>query len=323
MRTAVVKFWEPATIDVSSLNRIVVLEFSGEHGTAVATSLSGKLWQNEFYTVIDRTKLSQELQLASYSPAHLGDENLHEILAPARANGIDGVVLGEVIDYRCEDKRVRRSPLAASHEESLLSPDRPDNNASTGDLRENLVRAGTVTLAFRLIDVETGDIRAAKQVSRNYVGESDIGAGKLPSQAEILDDLTQQCLQEIVSMLAPHEATTHIQLAACDVWTRGRREVKEGNRQAELGYWEMAEQHWRSALEVEPNNHAALFNLSIAADHRHDYTAAEELAMQALRLQHKTCYTEGLDKIRTHRANAERSAEQRDARVATAIDQVW
>jgi len=324
MRTAVVKFWEPAAIDVSSMNRIVVLEFQGEHGKSVATSLSGQLWQNEFYTVVDRTALSRELQLASYTQDNRPETNFHQILAPARVQGIDGVVLGEVVEYRCEDKRIRRIAAAVSNGGGSSGSRNANTPAGGGvEFRENLVREGIVTITFRLIDVDTGEIRAADQVSHTYTGDHENLSVKLLSREEVLENLTEQCLAEIVGMLAPHEATSQIQLAACDIWTRGRREVNEGNRQAVEGNWELAEQQWQTASQIEPKNHAALFNLAIAADHRHEYAAAEEFAMQALRLQHKTCYTAGLDTIRAHRNAAEKAAEQRDSRVAATVDDGW
>jgi len=319
-----VKFWEPAAIDVSSMNRIVVLEFQGEHGKSVATALSGQLWQNEFYTVVDRTALSRDLQLASYTTDNLNENSLHALLSPARAQGIDGVVLGEILEYRCEDKRVRRLAANTSTGEGP-SGSRNANHpgGAGGEFRENLVREGIVTIAFRLVDVETGEIRAADKVSHTYAGDQEGTSGKLPTREEVLAQLTEQCLAEIVDMMAPHEATSQIQLATCDIWTRGRREVKEGNRLAVEGDWKQAEQQWQAATRIEPENHAALFNLAIAADHRHEYVVAEEFAMQALRLQHKTCYTTGLDKIRAHRNAAEKTEEQRDARVVTAADEGW
>lgn len=320
IRTAVVKFWEPAAIDVSSLNQLAVLEFQGNEGKSIAATLSSQLWENEFYTIVDPAPLSRELQLASYEEGGIHDVNFHEFLAPARAQGIDGVVMGEVVEYQCQDQQVRRVGMAIS---SGGTPNRSGAGGIGGEFRENVVREGVVTISFRLIDVETGEIRAAHQVSHRYTGDSEVVAGKLPSQAEVLDGLTQKCLEEIVEMLAPHEATCRIQLATCDVWTRGRRDVKEGNRHAIEGDWELAEKQWQAAVDKEPRNHAALFNLAVAADHRHDYAAAEEFAMQALRLQHKTCYTSGLDTIRSHRGAAEKSEEQRDARAVTSMEEEW
>jgi len=323
MRTAIVKFYEPAAIDVSSMNRIVVLEFEGEQGKSVANSLSGQLWQNEFYTVVDRSELSHELQLAAFEQSEEKSHRYHEFLAPARNKGIDGVIMGEVREYRCEDKHVRRTSFSASNGGGMIGSNRAMGTGIGLEFRENLVREAVVTMAFRLVDVETGEIRASREVSHKLSEERELASGKQVSQSEVLNRLTQECLDEIVGMLAPHEATSQIQLAVCDVWTKGRRDVKEGNQQAVRGNWEQAEHHWQTALQIEPNNHAALFNLAIAADHRHEYAVAEELAMQALRLQHKTCYTEGLDKIRTHRNATEKAAEQRDARVATAGEEAW
>lgn len=320
VRTAVVQFWQPAAVDVGHVNRIAVAEFSGDQGRAVTSALRSRLYQNEFEIVSVPVETAREYHLVSHSQEN-ADDRFQQLLASARNEQAEGILTGSVIEYRCEDRHVRKTIASGGASEGRTSflP----ATALSRESREMLVREGVVTIEFRLVDAETGDITVSKRFTHRYSGEGDSTGEGLPSQSEVLADLMQQCLTDVMAMLAPQTATTEIQLATCDVWTRGRREVIEGNRLAEAGEWGEAERCWQTALEICPHNHAALFNLAIAAHHQQDYSAAEELAMQALRLQHKTCYTEGLAKIREHRNLAMKSEEQRDARMATAIDSEW
>ncbi|WP_139228467.1 tetratricopeptide repeat protein [Planctomicrobium piriforme] len=316
IRTAVVKFWEPADVDVSNMDRIVVLGFSGDQGESVASSLSGQLWENDFYTVVNAEELDSQFQVVSFSED--AEPALNEILGPARAEGIDGVLVGDVIEYKCEDKQVRKTPFKPGQDtvpvegarEKVIEP------------RDVTLREGTVTVAFRLVDVESGEVRAQNQVTHNFQALVDSGA-QIPSQSEVLEQLTQQCLNDIVQMLTPHEVASQMQLAQCDMWTKGRREVKEGMLKAQSGEWDAAEQNWLAAVEKEAGNHAALFNLAVVADHRQEYDRAEKLAMQALRLQYKDCYAAGLESIRQHRQAADKANAQRDAQIAKIFDDEW
>jgi tetratricopeptide (TPR) repeat protein len=321
VKTVLVKSWAPAQIDVAHLNRIVVMEFSGEQGPATSTALAGKLWENEFYTVIDRGELASNLQMVAFSKGQ--SANSKDALEAARAGHVDGVVVGEVVEYRCEDKRSRDTSFNFANGAGM-GPNSRFYGAGAGiEIRDTLVREGTVAVAFRLVDVETGDIRAARQVSKHYAGKVDNGVGHLPSQAEVLDNLLQECLDEIVAMLAPHETTTQVELARGEAWIRGRREVRQGVLHAEQGEWDEAEKEWQLALELDPNNHAALFNLAVAADQRQQYEQAEDFAMQALRLQHKDCYAAGLKSIRAHRTAYEKAQRQRESQIVRVEDGAW
>jgi tetratricopeptide (TPR) repeat protein len=299
VRTAVVQFWQPAAIDVGHVNRIAVTEFSGDQGRAVTSALRSRLYQNEFEIVSLPMESGREYHLVSHSRGDDAEDRFQQLLASARKERAEGILTGSVIEYRCEDRHARKAIVSEGPGEGKQSflP----SAARSRESREILIREGVVTIEFRLVDAETGDVTFSKRFTHRYSGEGPNDGEGLPTQTEVLNDLTQQCLTDVMAMLAPQAATAEIQLANCDVWTRGRREVKEGNRLAEAGKWKEAVEHWEAALAISPNNHAALFNLAIAADHRQEYDVAEELAMQALRLQHKTCYTDGLAKIREHR----------------------
>jgi len=334
IRTAVVQFWAPAQLDVSSLDRIMVAGFSGDQGDSLADNLSRQLWASDFYTIVPPSESEKELKQVSHvqpserekiqqspeqqkvqqSPEH---QRIQALLGNARAEGVDGVVLGNVVEYRCEDKPVRKSPFRLAGESVSQRP-----AVVAPELRDNTVRQATVTVEFKLVDVESGEIRADRQVSHHFEAMVERG-DQIPTQTEILEQLARQCVDDIVAMLAPHEVDSEIKLAACEMWTRGRREVRSGMLLAQEGEWDQAEEMFRQALDKEPDNHAALFNLAIVADHRQDYEQAENFAMRALRLQHKSCYTAGLETIRAHRSAADKASRQRDAQISQIFGNTW
>ncbi len=319
--TAVVTCLEPAEIDVAGMNRIAVADFSGEQGEAIAAVLSNRLWENRFYTVVDRSELTSEIQTASYSEG----SSLQGVLAAAHQANVDGVIVGNIIEYRCDDLILGATDIDVDIFNQADSENNSPQANSTIDIDFNQVvrREGSVTIAFRLVDVETGEIRAAKQVSKNYQGEQVNDQGNLPTQGEVLQMLTGQCLDEVVKMLAPHETACEMKFASCDFWTKGSASVRKGLKAVEKGDWNGAENHWTQAIQQNPKNHAAMFNLSIAAARRQEYDIAEQYVLDALKLEHKTCYTTGLEKIRERRTAWTRAIDQRDARVVTAAESLW
>ncbi|WP_437185430.1 CsgG/HfaB family protein [Planctomicrobium sp. SH668] len=321
IRTAVVQFWEPASVDVSSMNRIVVMDFEGEKGEAISSVLTDELEKNNFYTVVDHSSLSNGLLQASYTLGSPDRGALDDVLSAARVKGIDGIVLGEVQEYHYENRKVRRLISKTSLERNPFQAVDVESSVDETDAREQSICDAKVTISFRLVDVKTGDVRAEKEVTKTHQLEIGSGLTAGTSEDEVLRSLTDKCVSEIVVMLAPHPVVAEFQLANCDVWTRGRREVREGNRLAHLGEWERAELMWQKAIELEPDNHAAHFNLAVSADHRQEYSKAEEYAMQAIRLQHKPVYASGLNLIRQHRSATEKSTEQHNSRIAV-VDEV-
>lgn len=318
--TARISAWQPAAIDVSGLNHVVVLGFSGEHGDAVASALTSELWENEFYTLVDRSELQPVMQVGFDSA---GSNDVKSLIDPAKAAGIDGLIVGDVVEYRCDDRVFESTDFRFLNRSKEDADGEEDVNGFGLSQKQTLQREATVTIAFRLVDVNTGEVRASKRVSKHFEGRLVDGQGELPPSGAILDDLLTQCVDEIVQMLAPHSVPCSMKLATSDWLTRGRRHVARGIKAAEKGDWKTARDEWLAALEENPENDAALFNLALAAAADAKYEQAEEYAMQALRLRHKPCYAKGVEEIRRHRTAFEEASQQRDARIVPAEGHFW
>ncbi len=311
---ATVSTWTPAQIEVSGMQKLAVLGFSGEHRETVVSALNSRLRDNEFYTLVDRAELNS-VQWVSATENSSGLLSLDDLSA-AKSAGIDGLLVGDVIEYRCEERPVpkkgrtwRRAPKTdepSDNDRDNASPE--SSEKSTGHKRQRLA---TVTVAFRLLDVGTGKIRASKQISRSATHEITDRPNGSPTSSEILETLARQCVDEFVTTLAPHQSTERVKLAVPAPFQAGCTLVLNGNEFAVRGRWEEAIIAWEHAIARNPENDAALFNLSIAHANRQDFTRAETFAIRAMNVRQKAAYEAGLQRIRDQASAFDQTLQQR------------
>jgi len=268
-----------------------------------------RLSENRFYSVVRGDELTT-LQHAAYAPG----SNHEAVLAQARARGIDGVVFGEVLDYQCDDELDDTDP--ETEDAVAGGPSVPESDV-TGQ-RSQLQRSAEVAIAFKLVDARTGEVRAVRETRHQFSGASDLETTNLPSRGDVLDKLTDMCLEEFVELLAPHQIEKQMQLARAGWYGRDARLTREANRLAVQGDWDRARDLWQQAADRNPDCDSALFNLAIDATHRQQYAHAEELAMEAIRIRHTEQYADGLALIREYRSGFNSMQQQRDRRVLQA-----
>ncbi len=284
--TARVTYWQPAELDATGVQRLAVVPFVGEHGPEIAEFLESRLWEEDTYSLADRSELGSAILTTGFP--HDEFDDLPRLLAASQEAGIDGVILGEVHEY----------------------------GVDTSD------RLARVELSLRLVDTRTGDVCASREIRREAaVRNWDIP----PRQSDdlALQKLSQDCVREFMSVLVPQPATAEVRLAGGEWYAAGGRDIRRGIRLARQGRWDEAEELWHTVLERTPASHAALYNLAVAAGQRQDFAAAEDFAMQALRQHHTDCYAKGLDQLRQFRADADRIARQRQAQVIQASLTAW
>jgi len=313
--TVPVQHWQPAGIDVAGMQRIAIVDFRGEHGAEISAALNARLWDNQFYRIVDQSEVVP-VQHAAYVPETADDQ----VLARARERGIDGVVLGEVRAYRCEDEILRSSEfhLHDATDSAARGPEARGELHVGFSQQEQIRREATVTIALRLVDARTGEVRASREATHHFRGESTPGGPALPPRGEVLDQLMQMCLDEFIALLAPHEKECRVKLATSRWYSGEAGDVRAGNRLADDGDWDGARQRWQAALQRDPDADAALYNLAIDAARRRAYAEAEEYAMRAIRVRHTDGYARGLEQIRQQRTAHESVEQQRTQQVLQA-----
>ncbi|MFV0445191.1 MAG: DUF6340 family protein [Planctomycetaceae bacterium] len=305
---AMVRCWEPATIDVAGMDRLAVVSFRGVEGEHVAAALHDRLWENHFFALVDASELTT-LQHAAYVP----DSCDQALLAQARERGIDGIIFGVVEEHRCEDtpiEKVASGMLSAAAEHV--------GSAGEAATPRGLTRHGEVVVAFQLVDARTGEVRTESRARHVYDETSRSAGSDLPGEEQILTQLTTMCLDDFVEELTPHQSELPMELASVRWYGPQSARIRGANRLAMQGDWDAARDVWQEVADQNWNNDAALFNLAIDAAHRQQYSRAEELAMQALKLRHTEQYADGLAQIREYRSGYDAVARQRDRRVLQA-----
>ncbi|MEZ6068572.1 MAG: tetratricopeptide repeat protein [Planctomycetaceae bacterium] len=315
-QTTLVRHWQPASIDVEGLDRVVIADFDGENASAVTSVLDARLHSGRFYTLVDAAGLTP-VQHASFAPCR-AESAILKVAAEAR---VDAVISGSVVEYRCEDTILRQTDFDAHEGES--DGEQPGHHFHVGFRQQDRVRReGTVTIAFRMTDSRTGELRAAHTASHHYSGESGPGEPALPPRGEVLEKLVGDCVEEFVQMTTPHEVEVPVRLAQPRLLQRHGGGVRSGNKLALQGKWDAARDQWEAVIAEQPECDTALYNLAVDAARRRDYDAAEELAMQALQHKHNDRYVDGLEQIRQQRASYDDARRQRDQR-STQVASSW
>ena len=139
-------------------------------------------------------------------------------------------------------------------------------------------------LQYELVEARTGFVRDTNTLRwETFVGRK---------QSEIEPALAI-CARQLAKRLAPYEEPIEVPLAGWG-WRQGM--VNDGNAWAASGDWEQATRRWHDALVSEPENHAALYNLGVAAEARGDLASAHALYQQAAEIQGDRRYFAGIER---------------------------
>ena len=297
-QTTTLHVWRPAEMDVTGIERLAVLDFNGPHnsGQIARSALVAQFWKDGFYSLVDQSELEGITPVSA--PAPSGPPDVGSAIEAGRTLGVDAILVGDVVSYHATDD------VTTDQRVGFINSDEHDGK---NDLVSSLVGFGfenneTVTrevsasLAFQLIDCKTGQIRAARQSSHTETGRMRNGEGYLPARERTLTEMMHNCACDVVEMISPHQVTVKVGLAGGG-FGRAAAEIRRGNGSAVQGDWRTAEEHWQSALELDPDNHAAKYNLGLAHEARYDYDRAQELYADALKGRRRSLYAGALKRI--------------------------
>lgn len=264
--------WHPAEIDIMGLERLAIVDFEGEQqsGKIARAALQTQLFENKYYHLIDQAELARVRPVLRED----GSPDLTAALEAARVLGVDVLLCGQVVSYNVLDD------LQTEHRIELgggTSKGKGGESSSLGfglDSTQTLTREASVSVAVKLIDVRTGELRAARQFAHAFNGKRVNGQGELPGRDAILTKLLNECSQDVVRMIAPHYRPQEIALGRT-YYGKGLKEIRSGNKLATRGNWPAAEQEWQAAVRENPQSHVAHYNLALAAEARQDYPAAK------------------------------------------------
>ena len=309
----------PAEIDVKGIQRIAVLDFRGpEHsGIAAASLLTSRLWESHFYTLVERNELQKILREHAINMSGIVD--VTTAVEAGKLLGVDALLIGDVVTYQVEDARekrkVKKKVWTGDYERDAKGNIIYEKTLFGGKVKkkkykevfvteEVLTRRATVTLNFRLVDVKTARIRAARQVSHSFNKSVVIGVGELPSRGEILNQLLQQCVEDITHMLVPHEELVTVQFES------GTEVLDRGIELARNGLWDKALQVWEEAVARQSGDPRVWYNMGVAYEALQQLDKAEKAFDRAVSLKTKKLYIQALKRVRRRQKELQKLREQ-------------
>ncbi len=289
---------EPPRYTIPSNKKLAVLEFVGtdkapESGRAVASMLIARLAPTGYYQLIERAQIQSVIRELKFATTDYVDpSNASKI---GKLLGADYMLVGEVTAYEVEDNVT----VKPGHEVAGGYYDQYGRFIETRTVmppREVIVRSGTVSATFRLIDAETGRIIASDKQTRSFRKSSEefLGTGGLPSKEDVLSRLTEQVVDAFARQIAPYKVREQ------RVLEYGKhRLTRKGVQLAKNGLWREAVETWQEARQDAPQESAIYYNLGVASETKGDYEAAEALYQKALELKpNSTRYMQSLNRVR-------------------------
>jgi len=160
---------------------------------------------------------------------------------------------------------------------------------------------------FTIDDVETSKTLATVSAVREYDSEKDsggkgaariaklmgVGGGNLPASDQIIAHLIDECVQEFVAKVSPH------QIVETEKLLKGRSEaVKTGNKLAAAGDYAEAVEAYQSAIATNPEDHEAIFDCGVACEAMGRLAEAEQCYDKAFKINPQDQYIHARRRVR-------------------------
>jgi curli biogenesis system outer membrane secretion channel CsgG len=275
------------------------------------------LLETKYFDLLEREKLGQILDEQKLGMSGVVDDAT--AVEVGKLLGVNAMVFGEVTVFRVEpdefgSEKVERKVGTGKYEEV------DEKNIFTGKTRKvkreimrtvlvdqpYRIRRGTVSINFRVVDVQTGRLLAVHSDSRSYnSGKVNEGGYRtLPPEGQILDDLSRTICQKFVRTIAPYYSTERRPIES------GKGPIQVGKKYAEAGLWPEALDAWQKAVVELPKEPAAHYNLGLAHEILGDLDKAEASFKTAVSISQKRLYMDAIQRIRQTRVENEKLREQ-------------
>jgi hypothetical protein len=271
-RLVTIKLVKPPAVDVQWIRTVGVVPFKsperslGRHlAEEVASKLNRAPWS---------TRVMGELEGLSSETASLS--------SLTKNSAVDALLLGEVTEYSVKVSREEASmvtePDFGEEDPGSLAWVDIRENPTIGDTTYFVLKSSrspsatkvpvtralyALALNVRLIEASTGKIAWELQVSR-HLGQRMLPGSPVDMEAEVVQ-LQRSMVKELVSYLQPQESTIQRMLRAprLSMEPKAARLVRQGIQAAGYDNWARAEQLFREAAQLAPNEANIHGNLGV------------------------------------------------------------
>ena len=303
-KTVSFTYQRPAEYEISDqIHRLGIAEFGGQTpddkkwGSIASDRLGAKLddYNRKYnrYELVDRKRIKaildeRDLRLAISDSASAGQ-------AGKLANA-DAMIYGTV-SVSTRDERLTRQAFDPLRRGMKTVP----------YTRRHCLAAVT----FALDNIHTGKTVATVSATREYDSETDqkasgggaakmlgFGGGKLPPSDQVVSLLIDQCVDEFLAKISPHEVPVTEKLRKGKTKT-----VQTGNKLAAAGDYREALECYEAAIQESPDDHGAAFNAGVMHEALGELEKAEELYDRAFQMGREEQYVFARKRVRRENQN--------------------
>jgi len=254
--SARVPVMRPAEIYLQGINRIAVGNIEGNIGREVADSLTTKLFEANYFEVVDRENITRIMREHNLNLSGAVDERTAAEIG--RLIGASALIFGNAVAQYKQTTSVSKtykkkdgSPYRFYHKDGIAK----------------------VKINFRVVDLRTGKIVAAKSILKEAT-DRNWERNRWPPDLDremIVGKAANKCVDAFMRIIAPHTEYVNVSFADSEV-----PESKAGVGFAQKGLWSDALKQFLLAVQKGPNDADAWYNLGIGYEYNHMYPEAME-----------------------------------------------
>ena len=257
-KRAIVPVTRPAEINLVGIKRIAMGDITGNEGTALSDILTQKLFDSGRFEVLDRQNINALMREHNLNLSGAVDEKTSvqiggflgaSALIFGRSDGQYQQTTKVGNPYECGQNRVCR------------------DYTKTG--------TGRINTTLKVVDLKTGKIIAVKNFT-DQGSDSAWEANEWPAdidQGAIMGAILNKTANNFMKMIAPYTDYVNVEFDGDSKMPQ----VKAGIETAQKGLWDSASVQFKNAVDSNPNDAAAWYNLGLA----YMYTSRFDEAIQA------------------------------------------
>ncbi len=303
-----IKMYSPAQNVLWGIKKIAVADIYGEFALKdnIRTQIENEFQKTAFFIFFDSGEIQTKRREAGLTNSDLSD--ISKIKEIGNALDIDGLIylkidschvfpdvkgsekihkiiwtgkyqrdeLGKIIEEEIDGELVKKKLL----EEKLIE-------------QKFTTRKGVVSMEFILADGQSSNLALVQKITKHYDSGKipDEQIKTLPSENEILSDLSKQVIVEFIDMIKPR--LTEVRRPVKD----GTGFVEEGRIYALNNLWQEAIDSWFKAVQISPNEAGIHYNIGLAYEALGNYEKAEEYYRRAQLILDEKLYQNALNHI--------------------------
>lgn len=244
----------PAEINLVGIKRLAIGDIEGNTGVVISEILAQKLFESGHYEVLDRQNINSLMREHNLNLSGAVDES-----SAAKIGGLLGA--SALVFGRSNGQYQVRSETSKTYYDKNKNPYK--YYSRIGEARINTT--------LKVVDMTTGKIIAIKNLTQE---SSDTNRERNqrpanPDQDVIMGEALNKTAKRFMKMIAPYTEYVRVQFADSKV-----PQVKAGIVSAQSGQWESAEVQFKSAVDANPSDPDAWYNLGLAYMYTYQFDKA-------------------------------------------------